>query len=174
MVCRRKQQYWCYYPHRLRDSVSPVCGIFIVCLIKYWLIAGSVWTSTIERKSTQALCQELSGTCSMFSHETEIKVNWSWCHTIEVTLKEHKKHFFSLTWFYVTYTSRSEQAPGSVFHLRDKSKTIIVIFWDLLGAQCVSLCLWMAGYQLSSHLLSLAAGRQVVVSNVFGALLQAA
>ena len=19
---------WCYYPHRLRDSVSPVCGIF--------------------------------------------------------------------------------------------------------------------------------------------------
>ena len=20
--------YWCYYPHRVRDSLSPVCGIF--------------------------------------------------------------------------------------------------------------------------------------------------
>ena len=26
---QRKQKYWCYYLHRSRDSVSPVCGIFI-------------------------------------------------------------------------------------------------------------------------------------------------
>ena len=38
----------------------------------------------------------------------------------------------------------------------------------------LSLCLCRIRYQLSSHLLSLAAGQQVVVSNVFGALLQAA
>ena len=25
-----KQNYWCYYPHWLRDLVSPVCGIFEV------------------------------------------------------------------------------------------------------------------------------------------------
>ena len=25
--------YRCYYPHRLRDALSPVCGIFLVCLI---------------------------------------------------------------------------------------------------------------------------------------------
>ena len=25
---KRKQKYWCFYPHRLRDLVSPVCGIF--------------------------------------------------------------------------------------------------------------------------------------------------
>ena len=24
--------YWCYYPHRSRDSVSPECGIFIYIL----------------------------------------------------------------------------------------------------------------------------------------------
>ena len=24
--------FWCYYPHRLRDSVSPVCGIFFLRL----------------------------------------------------------------------------------------------------------------------------------------------
>ena len=23
--------YWCYYPHTPRDSVSPICGIFVVC-----------------------------------------------------------------------------------------------------------------------------------------------
>jgi hypothetical protein len=25
---QRKQKYWCYYPHRSRDLVSPVCGFF--------------------------------------------------------------------------------------------------------------------------------------------------
>ena len=24
---QRRQQYWCYYPHRMRDLVSPVCRI---------------------------------------------------------------------------------------------------------------------------------------------------
>ena len=27
---QRKQKYRCYYPHQLSDSVSPVCGIFVV------------------------------------------------------------------------------------------------------------------------------------------------
>ena len=26
--------YWCYYPHRSRDALSPVCGIFHNVLIK--------------------------------------------------------------------------------------------------------------------------------------------
>ena len=51
-----------------------------------------------------------------------------------------------------------------IFQIRDYSPQYL--------SQCVSLCLWMTGYQLSSHLLSLAAGWQVVESNVFGALLQ--
>ena len=25
---QRKKKYLCYYPHRLRDLVSPICGIF--------------------------------------------------------------------------------------------------------------------------------------------------
>ena len=25
-------RYWCYYPHRSRDSMSPICGIFICSL----------------------------------------------------------------------------------------------------------------------------------------------
>ena len=33
------------------------------------------------------------------------------------------------------YTSRSEQAPGSEFHPREKSgKKMNLVFWDLLGA----------------------------------------
>ena len=24
-----EEEYWCYYPHRLRDLGSPVCGIFL-------------------------------------------------------------------------------------------------------------------------------------------------
>ena len=29
-VSQRKQKYWCYYPHRSWDSVSPLCMIFII------------------------------------------------------------------------------------------------------------------------------------------------
>ena len=25
--------HWCYYPHRSRDALSPVCGIFKMCII---------------------------------------------------------------------------------------------------------------------------------------------
>ena len=31
------------------------------------------------------------------------------------------------------YTSRSEQAPGSVFHPRDENTKINCVFWDLFG-----------------------------------------
>ena len=29
-VRQQKQKYWCYHPHRSRDSLSPVCGIFFI------------------------------------------------------------------------------------------------------------------------------------------------
>ena len=28
------KKYWCYYPHRSRDFVSPMCGIFFYFFIK--------------------------------------------------------------------------------------------------------------------------------------------
>ena len=34
--CQRKQKYWCYYPHRPRDSMSPVCGIIFFLITKLW------------------------------------------------------------------------------------------------------------------------------------------
>ena len=30
-----EKNYRCYYPHRLTDSVSPVCGIFLNILFKF-------------------------------------------------------------------------------------------------------------------------------------------
>ena len=38
--------YWCYNPHRLRDSVSPVCGIFLGWFSFSWLsyiLHGFTW-----------------------------------------------------------------------------------------------------------------------------------
>ena len=66
-------------------------------------------------------------------------------------------------WKMLTFADKGDRGVRQMLTLADKG-----------GTQCFSLCLWMAGYQLSSHLLSLAAGRQVVESNVFGALLQTA
>ena len=30
LLSQRKQKYWCYYPHRLRDLVSPVGEMYII------------------------------------------------------------------------------------------------------------------------------------------------
>ena len=27
--------YWCYYPHRSRDALSPVCGIFLTIYLRF-------------------------------------------------------------------------------------------------------------------------------------------
>ena len=32
--------YWCYYPHRLRDALSPVCGIFFN---RCWPVVDRFW-----------------------------------------------------------------------------------------------------------------------------------
>ena len=32
--------YWSYYPHRSRDSLSPVCGIFFLILSALLVIPG--------------------------------------------------------------------------------------------------------------------------------------
>ena len=64
------------------------------------------------------------------------------------------------------------------FHVETfaKKKTLIPLFVKNADVRptALFLCLCMVGYQLSSHLLSLTAGLQVVESVVFGALLQTA
>ena len=32
--------YWCYYPHRSRDALSPVCGIFLLFFDKVVKLVG--------------------------------------------------------------------------------------------------------------------------------------
>ena len=35
--------YWSFYPHRLRELVSPVWGIFVVVVVVLWLVVVHDW-----------------------------------------------------------------------------------------------------------------------------------
>ena len=54
--CSTLLWYWCFYPHRSRDALSPVCGIFY-CIL--WLqgisLKGSLYRS-IGQPNTMSLC----------------------------------------------------------------------------------------------------------------------
>ena len=43
------KKYWSYYPHRSRDSVSPVCRIFLVLLIVSVLLSAFVERVSVSR-----------------------------------------------------------------------------------------------------------------------------
>ena len=44
---QRTQQYWCYYPHRSRDTVSPVCGIFYNSYFQFNTRTFIIWRKYI-------------------------------------------------------------------------------------------------------------------------------
>ena len=62
--------YRCYYPHRLRDSVSPVCGIFIKVLLGQvsFTSNGSV-VHTVQCSRGGVQCSDLS--CQIFLRSPE-------------------------------------------------------------------------------------------------------
>ena len=43
--------YWCYYPHRSRDALSPVCGIFQNENTKQFQVIFSIRSKTIDLKT---------------------------------------------------------------------------------------------------------------------------
>ena len=49
--CSTLLWYWCYYPHRLRDSRFPVCGIFTNCVVLSHKCPKQRWKKTYERAS---------------------------------------------------------------------------------------------------------------------------
>ena len=52
--------YRCYYPHRSRDALSPVCGIFYI-LVQFSLVECGLLKNSAEQSYTEM--EKVEGTC---------------------------------------------------------------------------------------------------------------
>ena len=59
------QKYWCYYPHRSTDSVSPICRIFLVHY-RHVTCTGTLWVGTSHPVKTKIALVNVKGKLPFF------------------------------------------------------------------------------------------------------------
>ena len=87
-----EKKSWCYYPHRPRDLVSPVCGIFSNELFCNWFLSP---------KTSANVKKKVPSKWKMLTHNISLKLLWllNQLCSLDILWESTTRHPFNLFYY---------------------------------------------------------------------------